>query len=85
MELRASVLHANSQNKIDVHETPTPGFTSVDASAVFHVYRGPEGDFDVALVGTNLTDAVERNAVSFTKDHVLQPGRTFRLMLHFMR
>ncbi|HEY4265993.1 MAG TPA: TonB-dependent receptor [Micropepsaceae bacterium] len=84
VELRLSVLRADSQDKTDAHETPTPGFTNVDASAVFHVYRGQEGDFDVALVATNLTDAVERNAVSFTKDHVLQPGRAFRIMLHYM-
>jgi iron complex outermembrane receptor protein len=83
MDLRVTVLHADSQTKIDVNETPTAGFTNVYASAVFHVYRGPEGDWDVALVGTNLTDARERNAVSFTKDHVLQPGRAFRVMLHY--
>ena len=70
---------------IAAHETTTPGFTTVDASAVFHVYQGPEGDVDIALTGTNLTDSVQRNAVSFTKDFVLQPGRAFRLMLHFMR
>ena len=85
MELRLDVLHANAQNKIAAHETTTPGFTTVDASAVFHVYQGPEGDVDIALTGTNLTDSVQRNAVSFTKDFVLQPGRAFRLMLHFMR
>ena len=83
MALRVNVLRAGSQTKIDANETPTAGFTNVDASAVFHVYRGPEGDWDVALVGSNLTDAQERNAVSFTKDHVLQPGRTFRVMLHY--
>ena len=73
------------QNKIEAHETPTDGYTSVDASAIFHVYRGDEGDVDVALIATNLTDEVERNHISFVKDFVLQPGRSFRLMVHYMR
>ena len=85
MELRLRVLHAEEPDKIAAHETPTPGFTTLDASAIFHLYRGPEGDLDLALFGANLTDSVQRNHVSFTKDHVVQPGRTFRLMLHYMR
>ena len=32
----------------------------------------------------SFTDSVQRNHVSFNKDFVLQPGRTFRLMLHFL-
>ena len=40
---------------------------------------------DVALIGNNLTDSVERNHVSFVKDFWLQPGRTFRLVLHYLR
>jgi iron complex outermembrane receptor protein len=85
MELRLNVLRSEQQDKVEAHETPTPGFTNVDAVAVFHLFKGQSGDWDVALAGTNLTDAGERNASSFTKDHVLQPGRTFRLMLHFTR
>ena len=41
------------------------------------------GDVDLVLSGTNLTDSVGRNAVSFTKDFVVLPGRTFRAVLHF--
>jgi IS5 family transposase len=36
------------------------------------------------VIANNLTDSVQRNHVSFNKDFVLQPGRTFRLMLHFL-
>jgi iron complex outermembrane receptor protein len=83
--LRASILRVSKQNKIEAHETPTAGYTTVDASATFHVYRGDEGDVDIALVGTNLTDSVQRNHISFVKDFWLQPGRTFRVVLHYMR
>ena len=36
-------------------------------------------------MGSNLTDSVQRNHISFVKDFTLQPGRTFHLMVHFMR
>jgi len=76
MGLRFSVLRAEKQDKIEAHETETAGYTTVDASAVFHIYRGAEGDFDVAVIGTNLTDSVQRNHISFVKDFWLEPGRT---------
>ena len=82
--LRAGVLRVEKQDKVEAHEPPTDGFTTVDASAVFHVYRGDQGDVDIALIGSNLTDSVQRNHVSFNKEFVLQPGRTFRLVLHYV-
>jgi iron complex outermembrane receptor protein len=85
VELSINVLHASEQDKVEAHETTTDGYTTLGASAVFHVYRGEAGDVDIALIGSNLTDSVQRNAVSFNKDFVLQPGRTFRLMLHVLR
>src|SRR5262245_50832979 len=39
LELTVSVLHTSEQDKVAVHETTTPGFTTLSASAVFHVYR----------------------------------------------
>jgi iron complex outermembrane receptor protein len=85
MGLKVGVMRVDKQNKIEAHETTTDGYTSLDASAIFHVYRDGGGDVDVALIATNLTDEVERNHISFVKDFVLQPGRTFRLVLHYMR
>jgi len=84
LELRMDVLRVDKQSKLSVHETPTDGYTDLSASVVLHAYRGPEGDVDIALTGSNLTDAVERNHISFVKDFWLQPGRTFRVVLHYM-
>jgi iron complex outermembrane receptor protein len=85
VEFRLNVLHADDQNKIEAHETPTPGFTNVNASATVHLYSGMQGDWDLALVATNLTDSVQRNHISFSKDFMLQPGRGFRAVLHYLR
>jgi hypothetical protein len=70
---------------VGLNDTPTDSFTTVDASATIHLFSGPAGDVDLVLSGTNLTDSVGRNAVSFTKDFVVLPGRTFRAVLHFAR
>ena len=85
LELKISALHSFEQDKIGQNETPTDGFTMLEASATIHLFEGPGGDIDLVLSGTNLLDSVARNHVSFSKDYVLQPGRTFRLMLHFLR
>jgi iron complex outermembrane receptor protein len=84
-EAQASVLYHAEQDKVGANETPTASFTTVDASATIHLFRGAMGEVNLVLSGTNLTDSVGRNHVSFTKDYVLLPGRTFRLMLHVAR
>ena len=85
VELKLSALYHGKQDKIAANETPTKAYTTVDASATINLYEGSAGDVDLVLSGTNLTDSVGRNHVSFTKDFVELPGRTFRLMLHFAR
>jgi iron complex outermembrane receptor protein len=85
LELKISALYNAEQDKVAVNETATDSFTTLDASATIHLFEGPAGDVDLVLSGTNLTDSVGRNHVSFTKDHVLLPGRTFRAVLHFAR
>ena len=42
-------------------------------------WSGPA--FELALVGHNLTDSVQRNAVALNKDEVILPGRDIRLVL----
>ena len=85
LELKLGALYHGEQDRIAANETPTDSYTTVDASATIHLHEGSGGDIDLVLSGTNLTDSVGRNHVSFTKDFVELPGRTFRLMLHFAR
>ena len=85
LELKVGALYHDKQDKVGLNDTPTDSYTTVDASATIHLFEGPGGDVDLVLSGTNLTDSVGRNAVSFTKDFVVLPGRTFRAVLHFAR
>lgn len=73
------VRYAGRQDKTGFGETPTDSFYSVDAQLAWRPMKD-RADFDLALVGRNLTDEEQRNAVSLNKDEVPLPGREFRLM-----
>lgn len=62
------------QDKVAVNETPTDGYTLVDAHLAYHWDVGNLG-YELFLDGTNLTDEVARVHTSFLKDTVVLPGR----------
>jgi iron complex outermembrane receptor protein len=74
------VRYSGRQNDIAAAETPTAGFVSVDAHFGWRPLRAYP-DFELALVGRNLTDTVQRNAVALNKDEVILPGRDVRLVV----
>ncbi len=72
--------HAGSQTRIAAAETPTAGFDNIDAHVMLRPFRG-QPQVEVGIVGRNLTDAVQRNAVSLNKDAVVMQGRDVRFIL----
>jgi len=60
-------------------ESPTADFVSVDAQLAWRPWAD-HPDIELAVVGKNLADTVQRNAVALNKDEVLLPGRDIRLM-----
>ncbi len=74
------VKYAGRQSRIAAAETPTGAFTNVDAQLALRPWADkPHVEF--ALVGRNLTDSAQRNAVALNKDEVMLPGRDIRLMI----
>lgn len=73
---RASVggVRYDEQDKVAVGETPTDGYTLVDAHVAYHFDHGDTG-WEVFLDGTNLTDQEAHVHTSFLKDSVVLPGR----------
>jgi iron complex outermembrane receptor protein len=69
------------QNDVATAETPTAGFTSVDAHLGWSPWTSRPG-LEIALVGHNLTDSTQRNAIALNKDEVILPGRDVRLTLN---
>ncbi|HEY0302431.1 MAG TPA: TonB-dependent receptor [Rhizomicrobium sp.] len=72
--------YVGEQNDFGAFDTPTPGYVSVDASLAWRPFASHPGT-EIALVGHNLTDDIQRNAASFNKDLVVAPGRDIRVVL----
>ncbi len=72
--------YTGAQRKVAFAEAPTKGYPTLDAQVAWRPWRG-EPQIELALVGKNLTDRVQRNAVAINKDEVVLPGRDIRLVL----
>ncbi|MGC4027550.1 MAG: TonB-dependent receptor [Steroidobacteraceae bacterium] len=80
VDARVSVRYSAKQDRTAEEETPTSGFTNVDAELAWRPLAN-RNTLELALVGRNLTDSLQRNAVALNKDEVILPGRDLRLMV----
>jgi len=64
------------QDRVAVNETPTAGYTLVDAHVAWHIDRDDTA-WEVFLDGNNLADQDARVHTSFLKDDVMLPGRNW--------
>jgi iron complex outermembrane receptor protein len=82
-QAKVSSLYAFNQNDIAPHETPTAGYTLVNAEISYTMTLNGEGGIApkliIGLKGENLLNEDIRNSASFKKDEVLQPGANARL------
>ena len=72
-----------AQDRVAAYETPTDGYTLLNASAAYVFFTGRVGH-EITLRGSNLTDEEARNHVSFLKDLAPLPGRDLRLTWRVM-
>ena len=72
--------YTGKQDRLGVAETETAGYTSLDADASWRPFSGAS-NVELVLVGRNLTDTTQRNAVALNKDDVILPGREVRLLV----
>ncbi len=72
------VRRTEEQARVAEFETPTPGYTMLDAGVSYAFFTGSLGH-QITLRGTNLTDTLARNHVSLLKDIAPLPGRDIRL------
>ncbi len=77
-DLGVTLKYAGAQNRIGAGETPTDGFVNLDAHLVWHPWAD-KPTTSLTLSAHNLTDSLQRNAVSLNKDVVVLPGRGVRL------
>ncbi len=72
----ASVVHAQSQDRLAASETPTPSYTQLDANLA-HVQRIGGNDVTWFLLAKNLLNENIRLSTSVIKDVAPLPGRNF--------
>lgn len=75
---RLEAVDTAEQDRLDINETPTDGFTFLNASLAFRPF-GNERDLTLRLDGRNLTDELGRVHASFLKDELPLPGRNVRV------
>ena len=82
LDLRGEVEWADDQARVAAFETPTDGFTLVNASATFRPF-GRDRNIAIIASANNIFDVDVRRAASFTKDFVPLAGRDFRVTARF--
>jgi iron complex outermembrane receptor protein len=73
----AEVRRTEEQTRVATFETPTPGYTFLNAAVSYAFFTGNLGH-ELSLRGTNLADQMARNHVSLLKDIAPLPGRDIR-------
>jgi len=76
-------VRAESQDRISEFETPTDGYTMLNANLGYRLFAGDVA-YDILLRGSNLTDELALNHVSFLKDVAPLPGRDVSLSLRVL-
>ncbi len=82
LDLRAELEWSASQNRVAAFETPTDGFTMVNASAAWRPF-GKGGNITLLASANNIFDVTARRHASFTKDYVPLSGRDIRISAKF--
>jgi len=73
------VLAVSSQDHVGIADSPTDGYTSVDAQVAWRPLDGSRR-LELLLVAHNLADETIRNATALNKDDVVMPGRDVRVV-----
>lgn len=75
---RVEVEHVTAQNRTAPNETPTPGYTAVNASFDWHPLAA-KPQLTLSLTGNNIFDVDARRHASELKDYAPLAGRDIRL------
>ncbi|RIV82918.1 TonB-dependent receptor [Aurantiacibacter xanthus] len=77
-DIRGEVETFAKQDRVSEHESPTDGFTFVNASVAWHPIEGQQ-NFTLLAQVDNIFDVEGRRHTSFTKEYTPLSGRNFKL------
>jgi len=73
-------MYVGRQDKFGAFDTPTASYKQLNAQVAFRPFADHPG-VELAIVGQNLTNDVQRAATALNKDEVVLPGRNVRFVL----
>ena len=73
-------LYVGRQDKFGAFDTPTPHYNQLNAQVAYRPLKQYPG-VELAIVGQNLTNDVQRAATALNKDEVVMPGRNVRFVV----
>jgi len=73
-------LYVGRQNKFGAFDTTTSSYVQLNAQVAWRPFKAHPG-IELAIVGQNLTNDVQRDASALNKDQVVMPGRNVRFVL----
>jgi iron complex outermembrane receptor protein len=79
-DARVTVKYAGRQDRLATEETATASYTDIGVQLALRPWASHPG-IEFALIGRNLADRRQRNAVALNKDEVPLPGRDLRLLV----
>jgi iron complex outermembrane receptor protein len=82
LDVSALYLYVGRQNKFGAFDTPTPHYNQLNAQIAVRPFVAYPG-IELAVVGQNLTNDVQRAATALNKDEVVLPGRNVRIAIRF--
>jgi iron complex outermembrane receptor protein len=74
------LLYVGRQNRFGAFDTATPSYKQLNAHIAWRPFSARPG-VELAIIGQNLTNDVQRNAAALNKDVVQMPGRNVRFVL----
>jgi iron complex outermembrane receptor protein len=74
------LIHHGRQDDYGAFDAATPGYDDLGAQVAWRPFASKPG-IEFAVVGQNLTDAVQRDAAALNRDVVVMPGRNVRFVV----
>jgi iron complex outermembrane receptor protein len=74
------LIHDGRQKDFGAFDNATPGYDDLGAQVAWRPFASRPG-IEFAVIGQNLTDAVQRDAAALNRDAVAMPGRNVRFVV----
>ena len=80
LDMGVMLKYVGKQDHFGAYDDSTPSYYDLGAQVAWRPFKSRPG-VELAVVGQNLTDDIQRDAAALNKDEVVMPGRNVRFVL----